>query len=74
MTLEGTPAIVTAAATADLEFHDEADSVNALVPVLKRQGVETIIVLLHEGGTAGPASTRPRSTRAPTRPARRSST
>jgi 5'-nucleotidase len=53
MTLEETPSIVTAAATADLKFHDEADSVNALVPVLKRQGVETIIVLLHEGGSAG---------------------
>ena len=54
MTLEGTPNIVTAAATADIDFHDEADSVNALVPLLQRQGVETIIVLLHEGGSAGP--------------------
>ncbi len=52
MTLEGTPSIVTAAATADIDFHDEADSVNALVPVLKEQGIETIIVLLHEGGSA----------------------
>ncbi len=54
MTLEGTPSIVTAAATANIDFHDEADSVNALVPVLKAQGIETIIVLLHEGGSAGP--------------------
>ena len=54
MTLEGTPNIVTASATADIDFHDEADSVNALVPLLQRQGVETIIVLLHEGGSAGP--------------------
>ena len=52
MTLEGTPSIVTAAATADIDFHDEADSVNALVSVLKDQGIETIIVLLHEGGSA----------------------
>ena len=52
MTLEGTPSIVTAAATENLEFHDEADSVNALVPILRRGGVETIIVLLHEGGNA----------------------
>ena len=52
MTLEGTPNIVTAAATADIDFHDEADSVNALVPILKEAGIETIIVLLHEGGTA----------------------
>jgi 5'-nucleotidase len=55
MTLEGTPSIVTAAATADIAFHDEADSVNALVPVLKSQGIETIIVLLHEGGSPGAA-------------------
>jgi 5'-nucleotidase len=55
MTLEGTPGIVTAEATANLDFHDEADSVNALIPELKRQGVETIIVLLHEGGSAGQA-------------------
>ena len=53
MTLEGTPSIVTAEATANLDFHDEADSVNALVPLLKRKGIETIIVLLHEGGSAG---------------------
>jgi 5'-nucleotidase len=53
MTLEGTPSIVTAAATENLVFHDEADSVNALVPVLEEAGIETIIVLLHEGGSAG---------------------
>ena len=53
MTLEGTPSIVTAAATKDITFHDEADSVNALVPELKAAGIETIIVLLHEGGSAG---------------------
>jgi 5'-nucleotidase len=53
MTLEATPSIVTAEATENLDFHDEADSVNALVPVLKAQGIETIIVLLHEGGSAG---------------------
>ena len=56
MTLEGTPSIVTAAATENLDFHDEADSVNALVPALKAAGVETIIVLLHEGGSAASAS------------------
>ena len=53
MTLEGTPSIVTQSAVADIDFHDEADSVNALVPELKREGIETIIVLLHEGGSAG---------------------
>ncbi|MGH2541123.1 MAG: bifunctional metallophosphatase/5'-nucleotidase, partial [Actinomycetota bacterium] len=50
MTLEGTPDIVTPAGIQTVNFLDEADSVNALVPTLKRQGVETIVVLLHEGG------------------------
>ena len=50
MTLQGTPEIVTPSGVAGLEFRDEADTVNALVPELKRQGVETIVVLLHEGG------------------------
>jgi 5'-nucleotidase len=51
MTLEGTPSIVSPAGISHVDFFDEADSVNALVPILKAQGVETIIVLLHEGGT-----------------------
>ncbi len=51
MTLEGTPSIVTPTAVAPVNFFDEADTVNALVPRLKQQGVETIIVLLHEGGS-----------------------
>ena len=29
---------------------DEADTVNALVPELKSRGIETIVVLIHEGG------------------------
>jgi len=55
MTLEGTPQIVTPAGISHVDFFDEADSVNALVPVLKKQNVETIIVLLHEGGTTSTA-------------------
>ncbi len=52
LTLEGTPNIVTPAGVAGLSFADEIQTVNALVPELKRQGVETIVVLLHEGGFA----------------------
>jgi len=55
MTLEDTPSIVTASAVSTVDFHDEADSVNALVPLLKQQGVETIVVLLHEGGSTSTA-------------------
>ena len=60
MTLEGTPSIVSPAGISNVDFFDEADSVNALVPELKKQNVETIIVLLHEGGfvtdALGPAT------------------
>ena len=50
MTLEGTPDIVNPLGLAGLTFVDEAARANALVPELKAQGVETIVVLLHEGG------------------------
>lgn len=57
MTLEGTPLIVTPSGISDLNFLDEADTVNALVPQLKAKGIETIVVLVHEGGVqAAPAS------------------
>jgi 5'-nucleotidase len=49
-TLEGTPQIVTPSGVAGLEFRDEADTINALVPRLRRQGVRTIVALIHEGG------------------------
>ena len=49
MTLEGTPLIVTPSGIADLDFLDEADTVNALIPELKAKGVETIVVVVHEG-------------------------
>ncbi len=50
MTLEGTPSIVTQAGVAGLTFHDEIETVNALVPKLQKKGIEAIVVLLHEGG------------------------
>lgn len=52
MTLEGTPLVTTQEGTRGLRFADEADTVNALVPLLRARGVETIVVLLHEGGAA----------------------
>jgi 5'-nucleotidase len=52
MTLEGTDLIVSPGGIAAVNFLDEAETVNALVPVLKAQGVEAIVVLLHEGGGA----------------------
>ena len=51
MTLEGTPSIVTPSGVAGLEFRDEAETANRYAAELRRKGVETIVVLLHEGGT-----------------------
>jgi 5'-nucleotidase len=50
LTLKGTPLIILPTSAAGLEFKDEADTVNALVPELKARGVEAIVVLIHEGG------------------------
>jgi 5'-nucleotidase len=50
MTLEGTPEIVTPTGIAGLQFQDEIETVNALVPELQAQGVRAIVVVLHEGG------------------------
>ncbi len=50
MTLKATPTIVTPTGVAGLEFRDEADTVNALIPELRSQGIEAIVVLVHEGG------------------------
>jgi 5'-nucleotidase len=49
MTLEATPSLVSPSGIEGWSFKDEAETANALVPVLKRQGVEAIVVLLHEG-------------------------
>jgi 5'-nucleotidase len=54
MTLKGTPGIVTPSGVAGLSFNDEAETVNALVPELRAQGIESIIVLVHEGGVQSP--------------------
>src|SRR3984957_7476240 len=50
LTLKGTSGIISPASAAGLEFRDEAETVNALVPEIKARGVEAIVVLIHEGG------------------------
>jgi 5'-nucleotidase len=50
LTLKSTSEIISPASSAGLEFRDEAETVNALVPELKAKGVEAIVVLIHEGG------------------------
>ena len=53
MTLKDTPTIVTASGIQGLEFTDEVQTANALVPVLRAQGVNAIVVLIHQGGSPG---------------------
>jgi 5'-nucleotidase len=50
LTLKATPSLIAPSSAAGLEFRDEAETVNALVPELRQQGVEAIVVLIHEGG------------------------
>ena len=50
MTLKGTSTLVMASGIAGLHFEDEADTVNALVPKLKAEGADAIVVLIHQGG------------------------
>lgn len=47
--LKETPTIVTPTGVAGLQFIDEADAINASVKQLKRQGVKTIVVTIHQG-------------------------
>jgi 5'-nucleotidase len=50
MTLENTPNIVTKAGVEGLRFTDEVETANTVAKRLNRQGVKSIIVLVHEGG------------------------
>lgn len=50
LTLKDTPTIVVPAGVAGLSFRDEAETVNRLVPEIRRQGIEAIVLLIHEGG------------------------
>ncbi len=50
MTLEGTADIVAQAGIAGVDVLDEAETANRYVRELQRQHVESIVVLLHEGG------------------------
>jgi 5'-nucleotidase len=54
MTLEATDTLVAAAGIQGWDFLDEAETANALVPILRAQGVDAIVVLLHEGGSQTP--------------------
>jgi 5'-nucleotidase len=50
MTLRGTPNLVQPNGTKGVRFVGEVETVNALVPQIRAQGIEAIVVLLHQGG------------------------
>ncbi|MGW4022047.1 bifunctional metallophosphatase/5'-nucleotidase [Streptomyces sp. NPDC005009] len=50
VTLEGTPDIVSAEGVKGLAFKDEVETINKYAKVLQRQGVKSIVALIHEGG------------------------
>lgn len=49
LTLKTTPTLVIPSAVAALTFEDEASTINALVPRLRAQGADAIVVLIHQG-------------------------
>lgn len=54
MTLKETGTLVTPSGVAGLHFADEAATANALVPKLKAQGADAIVLLIHQGGYLTP--------------------
>ncbi|KJY27252.1 bifunctional metallophosphatase/5'-nucleotidase [Streptomyces katrae] len=50
VTLEGTPDVVTADGVKGLKFGDEVETINKYAAELDKQGVKSIVALIHEGG------------------------
>ncbi len=48
--LKDTPSIVTPSKVKGLKFLDEAETINKYAKKLKRMGVKTIVVIIHDGG------------------------
>ncbi|MCC9707779.1 bifunctional metallophosphatase/5'-nucleotidase [Streptomyces sp. MNU76] len=55
VTLENTPGVVSAEGVKGLTFKDEVKTINKYAKELERQGVKSVVALIHEGGA--PAST-----------------
>ncbi|MEW2085204.1 bifunctional metallophosphatase/5'-nucleotidase [Streptomyces sp. NPDC005283] len=56
VTLEGTPDIVNANGIKGLKFNDEVETINKYARELDRQGVKSIVALIHEGGSPASSS------------------
>lgn len=51
LTLEGTPDVVTAEGVKGLKFHDEIETINKYAKILDKQGVKSIVTLIHEAAS-----------------------
>ena len=51
MTTRDTPTLVTPSGVEGLTFADEAETVNALIPRLRAEGVDAIVVVIHQGAS-----------------------
>ncbi len=56
VTLEDTPGVVSAEGVKGLKFKDEVETINKYAKVLQRQGVKSIVALIHEGGAPASSS------------------
>ena len=54
MTLKETAVLATPSGVAGLRFADEAQTANALVPKLRAEGADAIVLLIHQGGYLTP--------------------
>jgi len=50
LTLRATPTMVTPTGVAGLRFTDEAETINTLARDLRGQGIESVVILIHQGG------------------------
>jgi 5'-nucleotidase len=56
VTLEDTPGVVSADGVKGLKFKDEVETINKYAKELERQGVKSVVALIHEGGLPASAA------------------
>ncbi|MEU9189611.1 bifunctional metallophosphatase/5'-nucleotidase [Streptomyces sp. NPDC048484] len=56
VTLEDTPGVVSAEGVKGLKFKDEVETINKYAKELEKQGVKSVVALIHEGGQPASAS------------------
>jgi len=57
--LKNTASVALASGIAGLDFGDEADAINGVLPELRKQGVSLFVVLIHQGGHTSDAIDQP---------------